>query len=284
MLIEAGLPRTLGGDHPRLVFGEEPKAKGAWRGRRVLALDGRPAFELSFWCGTCQLLFRRLEGANDTLSLADMADVLAKGLHDIDERVVGTFDALLPRGQFVPLLVSIEPRLVSPVQPGDYFAEEQVSTWGVDSFWGLPEYPRTAYYRTFETSVSADAHLYEFVVPMVPPAWHDPATVATYAQLLAGSSTPTAVAVSTLDVCAPAVARPGGDYYQHWGLTHFLLDGHHKVKAAAEAGRRLRLLALLSLDASLAGAAQTARLPALRRQGATPRAVRDQDKGSGQMS
>ncbi len=53
-------------------------------------------------------------------------------------------------------------------------------------------------------------------------------------------------------MCQPAFAGEGGDYYTHWALMHFLLDGHHKLEAAAKAGRPLRLLSLLSVDAGLA--------------------------------
>jgi hypothetical protein len=229
-----------------------------------LFLDEKPAFELSFWCGTCPLLFERLEGANDSLSLGEMQETLAAGLDALDGDVLQRFGELLEEGEYVPLLLSIEPRLVLPVQPGDYFADEQVDTWGVDSFWGLPHYPHTAYYRTFETAVSADAHLYEFVVPMLPPAWNDRLRVDEHAEALARSSTPTAVAVSILDVCAPAVDSQSTDYYEHWGLTHFLLDGHHKVHAAAETGRPLRLLSLLSVDGSLAERARVLRIPRIR--------------------
>jgi hypothetical protein len=63
----------------------------------------------------------------------------------------------------------VEPRLVIPGKEGDYFSGAQVTTWGIDQFWGLPQHPHTPYYLTFETAVSSDAHLYELVVPMVPP-------------------------------------------------------------------------------------------------------------------
>jgi hypothetical protein len=146
---------------------------------------------------------------------------------------------------------------------GDYFAEEQVSTWGFESLWGLPVYPRTPYYRTYETAIDAGAHLYEFVVPMVPPSWNERDRVTAYAAELTAGATPTAVAVSILDVCAPADEQ-GPDYYTHWALTHFLLDGHHKMQAAAETGHPVRLLSLLAVDAGLAEAAQVAELPRVR--------------------
>jgi hypothetical protein len=231
---------------------------------RYLFVSGEPAFELSFWCGTCPFLFERQGGANGTLSdeVEPLAD-LERPISTIEARIVATFSALLPEGEYLPLLLEVEPTLVAPSQERDYFAHEQVSTWGVNGFWGLPENPRSFYYRTFETGVKPDGHLYEFVVPMVPPSWNDPDGVDHYRALMARGVTPTAVAVSTLDVCQPADDDQSTDYYAHWGLTHFLLDGHHKLEAAAKAGAKVRLLALVSLDGSLAEAERIARLPEL---------------------
>lgn len=169
----------------------------------------------------------------------------------------------MEEGRYLPMLLEVEPSLVLPADEGDYFSREQVATWGLEPFWGLPVYPRTPYYRSFSTPVGDDAHLYEFIVPMVPPSWNDQERVDQHAEVLERSCLPTAVAVSTLDVCAPAVER-GPDYYVHWGLTHFLLDGHHKVEAAARGGHRLQLLALLAIDASLAEEAQVLQVPELR--------------------
>jgi len=273
MLLAQGPPQTLGdATSARLAFAEADKADGTWAGRRLLLLDDKPAFELSFWCGTCPFLFERLEGANDTLSLDELSDRLAAGLDDLDGEVIDTFSALLPRGDYFPLLLEVRPRLVRPVGDGDYFAREQVETWGIEAFWGLPVYPHTPYYRTFETAVDREAHLYEFVVPMVPPSWNDAERVADHAARLNSTSRPTAVAVSTLDVCAPAVEQ-SADSSWHWGLTHFLLDGHHKLQAAAETGRPLQLLALVSVDGSLADVGQVARLADLRTRPAAARVM-----------
>jgi hypothetical protein len=57
-----------------------------------------PSFELSFWCGTCQFLFHRLEGANRTLSIDTLSSLLAEGLDDIDDHVVQAFGELLELG------------------------------------------------------------------------------------------------------------------------------------------------------------------------------------------
>ncbi|WP_432085229.1 hypothetical protein [Streptomyces sp. bgisy095] len=273
MVIEFGEPRRLGvpSSDARLRFEVETQEVGGGPGRRLLVVDGDPAFELSFWCGSCPLLFRRLETAREKLSLESMRERLTGTLADPDEGgVLDTFGALLPEGEYLPMLLHVEPRLVVPGKEGDYFSGEQVDTWGVDQFWGLPEYPHTPYYRTFETEVDAGAHLYEFVVPMVPPTWNERGRVEEYAELMGRGEVPTAVAVSTLDVCEPAIGF-GHDHYRHWGLTHFLLDGHHKAEAAAAAGRPIRLLSLLALGEGLARPEDCAHLPALR---ARPRSDR----------
>lgn len=264
-----GEPRRLGvpGDEARVRFEAELQEVGSAPRRRLLVLDGKPAFELSLWCGTCQFLFQRLEGADETLSLEGMRERLAEPLSAVDEGVLDAFGSLLPEGDYLPLLLGIEPRLIIPGKEGDYFSEEQLATWGPDQFWGLPENPRTPYYRTFETVVDDNAHLYEFVVPMVPPSWNERGRVNEYVERMGRGSVPTAVALSTLDLCQPAVsALESTDEYEHWGLTHFLLDGHHKLEAAASAGRPVRLLSLLALGESLSSPDDHRRLVGLRSQ------------------
>ncbi|MFD3720138.1 hypothetical protein [Streptomyces sp. NPDC058674] len=272
-MIKSGAPRSLGLPAPeaRLRFDTELQEIGGGPRRRLLMVDDEPAFELSFYCGTCPFLFRRLEGSREKLSLEGVQEQLTGALHDLDDGgVIDAFATLLPEGEYLPLLLRVKPRLVVPGKDGDYFSGEQVTTWGIDQFWGLPEYPHTPYYRTFETVVDTDAHLYEFVVPMVPPTWNERGRVEEYVTLMEQGTVPTAVAISTLDVCQPALDR-GDDYFVHWGLTHFLLDGHHKLEAAATAGQPVQILSLLALGESLAGADDCARLPALRAQ---PRVAR----------
>src|SRR5262245_13080000 len=105
MVLASAATRVIGvHEDARIRFGEEEKAEGAWAGRRLLFLDEKPAFELSFWCGTCQFLFKRQEGANETVSLAEMESRLADGFGGLDEEVISTFGALLPAGDYVPLL------------------------------------------------------------------------------------------------------------------------------------------------------------------------------------
>ena len=71
-------------------------------------------------------MFKRLEGANQTLSLDGVQQRLTDGLDGLNDEVIKTFAALLPVGEYLPLLLAVDPALRRPVEPGDYFAEEQV--------------------------------------------------------------------------------------------------------------------------------------------------------------
>lgn len=256
-----------------LRFGEGPKQPGAAWGPRRLFAYGRSAFELGLWCGTCPFLFERQEGSRETFSLNEFAAKLAQGVDEIDSQIAHGYGSLLEQGDYLPMLLRVEPTLTYPCGENDYFSHEQVDTWGIDAFWGLPENPRTPYYRTFSAPVTSEAHLYEFVVPMVPPNWNDRTRVLEYQRFLANGTVPAAVAISILDVVAPAVDDESVDYHTHWCLTHFLLDGHHKMEAAALTGSSIDVLTLVALDFGLSS--QSDRLDLLRLRAQDP-AVRTQ--------
>lgn len=215
---------------------------------RRLALHGVSVFELNLWCGTCPALFKKLTNP-DAADLGLANELLNCGLSVIDDSVLRAYGKALPESEYTALLLETTPRLVLPGTPTDYFSHEQVTTWGVDPVPGAADDPGTPYYRTFETPVGKGRHLYESVVPMVPPSWNDRAITADY--LRDGVESGTAVAYSLLDVLQPAMDE-GEDYYEHWVLSHFLLDGHHKFEAAAAAGRSIRLLSLLDERISIA--------------------------------
>lgn len=215
------------------------------------------------WCGTSPALFKKL-AQPETADLGLVNERLNTGIEDIDDGVLRTYGKVLPKSEYTVLLLQFTPHLVEPASPSDYFCHEQVSTWGVDPFVGSPDDPGTPYYRTFEAPVGQEGHLYEFVVPMVPPAWNNSERVAEYS-IAGGAEIATAVAYSVLDVLQPAMDE-GEDYYEHWVLTHFLLDGHHKIEAAAAGGRSIRLLSLVDERISIASQEELSTMSMVRSQ------------------
>lgn len=167
---------------------------------------------------------------------------------------------MLPRGEYLATLETVRPRLVTPGGADDYFSGEQVALWGVNAFWGLPHDPRTEYYRSRSASLGGGAALFEFIVPMFPHGWLDDAQVASYEARPPADPPPTALAISVLDVKQPAVLAADPEIDAHWCLAHYLLDGHHKVCAAARTGRPVGLLWFLALERGVSTDEEVGRL------------------------
>jgi hypothetical protein len=216
---------------------------------RFLTVDGVAGFEITFWCGTCALLFRRRAGADGYLPPGVMRERLKAGLDDLDPQIVEAFMLLLAAGEYRPMLLEVTPRLVTPGEAGDYFTGEQLHLWDVDEHLsGEIVDPGTPYYRLDADGparINDKNVLFEFIAPMQPPSRNDPDTVAAYVAAYDEGVVPTAVAVTIADTALPW-DRSVDEHPQHWALTHFLLDGHHKTQAAAQLGRPLRLLSLVS--------------------------------------
>ena len=245
MLLKVEPQMHLGVPDAPVSIREAPKSAQSWMGRRELAVQGQSAFELSFWCGTCPFLFEKVGEESARVTFDSYRERLEQGLGDVDFDVVKSLAALIPDGQYVPLLLEVTPERVTPQSDRDYFAHEQANTWTAPQ-----ADPGTDYYRTYEAPVSSEAHLYEFIVPMVPPSWNDEEIARTWTARLSTGARPTALALGVLDVSAPATDE-GVDWYAHWGLTHFLLDGHHKMAAAASLGAPLTLLSLISVSSGI---------------------------------
>lgn len=219
--------------------------KDAPLAERYLRMSGLSIYKLSLFCETCPPLFRHLAEAPgpERLSVTEFKDRLASGLGSVDEDVLAVMSSVLPVGEYVPLLLRLWPRLVLPGERGDYFAEERLVAFPEHEPWdGQPSGP---YYRGTTMHLRESVELFEFVLPLVAVSSLNPQRVHHYQTLIEGGSSPTALAVSILDGSRGGDTNLPVDPF-HWSLDHFLLDGHHKIQAAAQLGAPLTLMALLS--------------------------------------
>ncbi|WP_341909700.1 hypothetical protein [Ferrovibrio terrae] len=225
---------------------------------RYLTIEGKRAYNIGNICGTCAFLFERLEGANVTVNVGDLTRELADGVKTLDG-VVDPLSLLLPVSDYRVALLRFIPRIVKLGGGGDYFAAEQVENYnGVDPFWGLPHHPKVPYYRPASRETidlgATTGKLFNFIIPMFPESWLDAARTQDYVARMKEGIEPTAVAVSILDVKAPATSGEA-----HWCMAHYLLDGHHKLAAAARSAKPMTLIAFVAVDRGISNAEQVAR-------------------------
>jgi hypothetical protein len=109
------------------------------------------------------------------------------------------------------------------------------------NFWCLPYDPRISYYRAGDQDLGQGRRLFNFIVPMFPTKWLTMTTVDKYMEVLRTKASETAISIAVLEVRSshdwPRDRNP--EVGEHWCLTHYLLDGHHKLHAAAETGKPL---------------------------------------------
>lgn len=217
---------------------------------RYLAIDGKEAFLLGNACGTCAFFFARLEGANKSVEPKTLIDFLNNGIKSITSEIIEQLSLIIPIGEYWVFTSRILPVLVLPGKADDYFVKEQVDTWGTE-FGSLPHNPETEYYRLKTICLPNRSKLFEFLIPMFPSNCLNQQTVAFYREEIAKGSEPTAISIAVLDVKEPAVIEPGCEpknCYSHWCLANYLIDGHHKVFAAAMEGKSITMITFLAVD------------------------------------
>jgi hypothetical protein len=119
----------------------------------------------------------------------------------------------------------------------------QMNRWKFGVRNRLAIFQKTEDYRLATRNITPVNTFFEFALPLNPTHLLDEDRLAYYTHLFEIGHQPTALAISVLDV-----RGPGTSDYTHHCLAHFLLDGHHKVYAAAKLNKPLRLLSFVSQE------------------------------------
>lgn len=242
---------SIEGSDSILAF--ETASGGHWDAwDRYITIQGKRAFHIGNICGTCEFFFERLEGANQGVSPREISTELQAGISQLDDDLLSKVSLILPNGDYEVSLLEVKPKLVDLGTEDDYFSNEQLHVWGIDEYWGLPHYPKTKYYRSLTKDLTSKSKLFEFVVPTLPVNWLDADTVDKYKSLISDGGEPTALCLSVIDIKEPADYADDTDYPEHWCLSHYVIDGHHKVFAAAFLNKPITLLSFLAKEESIA--------------------------------
>lgn len=206
-------------------------------------------------CDTCAWWFERL-GADGDLDQAERLAVnLGDGITALTRQVVDQASQMIPDGHYRVILMDLIIRLVEPGDPHDYFVDEQVATWGRDdsgwvgevdpSEW-RPYDPEGPYYRAAPLPPYAGSEAaFNFLLPLQPPALLDAAVVDSYAARMRRGERPTVLAVAVSDSRNPWDGARDGGFDVHHILAHIVLDGHHKLHAAALTDVPIRVMSFV---------------------------------------
>jgi hypothetical protein len=214
-----------------------------------LRVHGQVSLEISSRCDTCPFAFTKLLDAA-SVDLHGVIDRLHGGISTIGDDIIDFLVRGLPAGEYLATLLELEPTWTFFGQPDDYFSTEQGGIWAPElQSEGGRHFPRTDYYRTATTLVKPDAKFFEFVVPLHHPG--SPQRVYDWKQRMQEGARPVALAVAFGEKRQPATWDGNPSVTTHLCVAHYLLDGHHRFAAAADAGIPIRLLSAYALGGSV---------------------------------
>lgn len=205
-----------------------------------LTVAGQKVFEVSGRCDTCPYAFTKLVDTS-TVDLQGLLAQLREGIDEIPDSALELMSRGLPSGDYLATLLDVDPVRVALGGDDDYFSTEQGGIWAPAlTLEGGRHYPRTNYYRTRTRRQEPDAMFYEFIVPMQSET--SPRRLQHWRERIGAGVTPVALALGLGEERQPAVWDGHPDVTRHLCVAHYLLDGHHRVEAAARDGHSVRLL------------------------------------------
>lgn len=208
-----------------------------WVWSVAIAVRGQVVFEFGNACGTCGTLFRNVADPRDRITDAAAAQLLGSLDSVPDTGVLRRLGRILEPGSYRVDLVEAEVCLVEPGSADDLFVHEVVDMFER----GEEVNDQGPYYRLVPKWVVAQhAALAAIVAPLHATASLDPERVRYWRRQFELGVRPTALALSVVDVQERQVAGPEPSILHL--LTFFLLDGHHRLMAAADLRLPVRLL------------------------------------------
>lgn len=228
-----------------------------------VTVAGERVFEYGCPCGTCGIVFRRVGSVAHRVS--DTQAVRLLGALDAipSNAVLLRLARVLERGPYHPVIIEGTVRRVEPGTPDDYFSTDVVRLFGLEPpDYEKPSGPNTTYYRlgldhelerTTRTGRSYKALVTSVAMPLHEVAQLNRNRVEYWKQQYQVGTKLTAFAVSVVDDQSPAVEPPDSTYAfkEQFLFTNCVLDGHHRIQAAAELGAPVRILSLVAREFSL---------------------------------
>jgi hypothetical protein len=228
-----------------------------------ITVNGQRIFEYGSPCGTCGIVFRKVSSSNARVSDPEAVQLLGDLNEVPTEQILERLARVLEPGEYHPVVIEGKVKLIEPGAENDYFATDVVRLFGYEP----PEYkepagPWTPYYkfgrncqfdRTGRRTGPHSALVTAVVMPLHDPPKLDRERIEYWKAQHRSGHKLTAFAISVVDNQSPALERFARAYKfaEHFLFTNCLLDGHHRIQAAAELGTSLRILSFLSSKFSL---------------------------------
>jgi hypothetical protein len=218
---------------------------------RYIAIEGQNMFHIGNVCGTCAFIFSKI-GGNNKVAIPDLlVEQLHDGISKITKQTIKALSPIIPNGLHEVILLTVRPKLALVGSTDDYFSHELVDIYGIDEVYGAPKLPNISYYRGSDEVMDNESTLFEFFIPLTSIEHLDRSRIDHYKEQIINGKRPTAISLGMLETKTPSIFKGKDIKYQndcHWCNAHYLIDGHHKIKAASELNAEITLISFISTE------------------------------------
>jgi hypothetical protein len=227
---------------------------------RFISVDKEKMYHIGNVCGTCEFFFiKQSKSLDKNFNKNTLIDSLNSGSFELSEERVRELSVIIPDGKYLVLKTIIKPKIVTKFSENNYFKKEQRETW-IEDFdresLTLEEFEFNDYYRESLVDFgkiecdNKDA-FFNFFIPLYNTNELDKSRVEFYKSKLLNGEMPIVLSIGVLDVkyaCNFEEIEP--EFGTHWCLANYIIDGHHKIKAASELGQEIGLITFVSRNES----------------------------------
>lgn len=264
MKIEDKIEFKVYNPNSRITF--ETTGGGSWKvWDRFISLDKEKMYHIGNICGTCAFFFIKQSKSLDVnFNQKYLIESLNNGNIELTKKTVGELSKIIPNGNYLVLKTTIKPEIASRESGNNYFQKEQRETWRDDFDEESLNPEESKYYNYYreplkdfgKTKYDYKEAFFNFFVPLYGTSELDESRIEYYKSKLTKGEQPIVISVGVLDVKTseeyPLIngEEVNPEFGTHWCLANYIIDGHHKMKAASELNQEIGLITFISRDES----------------------------------
>ncbi|MGH1437525.1 MAG: hypothetical protein ACRBG0_24015 [Lewinella sp.] len=264
MKIEDKIEFKVENHKSRITF--ETTGGGSWKvWDRFISLDKEKMYHIGNVCGTCEFFFiKQSKSLEINFNEKHLIESLNDGNLELTKSTVSELSKIIPNGNYLVLNSRIKPEIVTSESDNNYFKKEQREAWR-DDFDEESLKPEETEYNNYYREPLEDfgkmkydhkEAFFNFFVPLYKTNELNESRVEFYKEKISKGEKPIVVSIGVLDVKTseeyPLIngEEVNPDFGTHWCLANYVIDGHHKLKAASELNQEIGLITFVSRDES----------------------------------
>ena len=213
---------------------EEPISKGGSKLFRELCINKQSIFSYGPNCETCEFIINKCNHFSSSITVNELRDILNHHVEELSGNIINQIQTILPNGTFGVIQRNVKPKISSN---DDFNFSKDYTYYEINKI----NIAQMVNISKLENYTYQELNVNEYILPIQENIYFNENVIKQYEQMVLKQNTPCAIAISILEI-------HGRDNWFTINLLHFILDGHHKIRAAANTNSSIKLLSFINCE------------------------------------